>query len=100
MLRKEREHEHLSPAEARAGRQINFAGVAIEVLEVNEAKPPKGLLGIPSTFTVCYRVRDNRQSPPFVSDKAHLFVNEGTNLIDEFRKVITHYEQIKSQLRS
>lgn len=95
-MSKEREYEHLSPTDARVGKQISFGGVAIEFIEVN----PVDLAFGKKSYTVCYRVRDNRQSPPFVSDKAHLFVSESTNLIEEFRKIKDHYEEIKHQLRS
>jgi len=95
MSKPEREYEHLSARDSRAGKQLAFGGVAIELIEVNEVKHPFS----GSTFTVCYRLHDNRINPPFISDKAHLFVSGSTNLIDEFRKVKVHYEKIKSSLR-
>jgi hypothetical protein len=95
-MSKERKHEYLRPSDARGGRQISYEGVAIEIVEINEVKNPFGA----STYVVAYRVRDNRQAPSFVSQVAHFFANENMNLIDEFRKIRDHYEEIKSQLRS
>lgn len=94
-MSKSRESKHLSPADAKIGRELSFDGVAIEIVEVNELKHPFG----DSTFTVCYRIKDVRQSPIFVSEKAHLFVSRNSNLQEEFRKVRDHYENIKSMLR-
>lgn len=96
-MSKERKHEYLGVTDAKVGRQISFEGVVIEIVEVNEVKHP---LGIPSTFTVAYRIRDIRQAPPFLSGVAHLFASQGQNLMPEFRKIKDHYEQIKSQLRA
>jgi len=94
-MSKERDYRALRVTDARAGKQHEFDGVVIEVVEVNRVKNPFGS----DTYTVAYRIRDVRQSPVFVSQVAHLFVGATTDLMKEFRKVRDHYEEIKSMLR-
>lgn len=93
-MAKRQENRALTPSDARPGKQIAFEGVAIEIVEVNTVKNPFG----PDTYTVAYRVRDVRQSPPFVSAVAHLFVGANANLVRDFETIVKHYDQIKSTL--
>ena len=94
-MAKKQEVRVLTPIDARPGKQLAYEGVAIEIVEVNEVKAPYGS----SIWAVAYRIHDQRQAPPFISQVAHLWANMNTNLIAEFQKVRDHYEEIKSTLR-
>jgi hypothetical protein len=85
----------LRPAEVKLGKSLEFGGVNIDVVEVNKVEGPFGL----NQWTVAYRLHDDRQAPPFVSEIAHVFATESTNLKIEFKKIVEHYEQIKHTLR-
>jgi hypothetical protein len=93
--RKDRDFELLRPTDVRPGKQIAFEGVTTEIMEVHKVISPFR----PDTYIVAYRIHDNRQAPPFISGIGHLYVNSGTNLIVEFRKVRDQYEQMKSSVR-
>lgn len=94
-ISKDKEVRHLSPADARIGQELSKDGVAIQIVETIEHKNEFG----PSTYIVCYRIKDFRQSPPFISPPSHIFPSKTDNLIDEAGKIRDVYEQQKAMLR-
>ena len=85
----------LRPTEAKPGKQLGFGDVAIEIVEINKVDGPFGL----TQWTIAYRLIDSRQAPPFISDVAHVFAVESTNLKAVFKSIVDHYEEIKHTLR-
>jgi hypothetical protein len=101
---KDRAHEYLNPAETKAGMMKDFEGVVFDIIEVNPVPPPDPPLVAPKSWTVSYRLRDTRQSPPLILPKppsvAHVWPHEGENLMDIFRKIKADYEKNQATFRS
>jgi hypothetical protein len=88
---KGREHEYLAASDVKANMQKDFERVIIDIIEVNPVPSPPPPLIAPKQFSVAYRLRDTRQSPPFVSGIAHLHLTEGEDVMKWLRDIVRDY---------
>lgn len=94
-MSEERDNRYLAAEDAKKGKQVSYQGIAIEIVEVHHLKYKL----MPEQFQIAYRLHDNRQSPPFISGTAHIWLTKRSNVIEEFDVIKRHYDENKSMLK-